>query len=114
MSKNDNSHKRLKAPWQLAAEHDERVSRRENTIILYVQGSHAVYRPAQILKLIHAAKGEVIDTYTFKNSGREQYKVKIKEGNVEALFLGYPVLDISPERFRKTTNLGMKAFLPSQ
>lgn len=110
MSKNDNSRKRLKSPFQLSAEHDERAARNGDMRILYVQGSHAAYKPAHILRLIHAAKGEVLETYVFKNSGREQYKIRIREGNVEALFLGYPVLDISPERFRKTTNLGLKAF----
>lgn len=116
MSKNDNSRRKsLKPTWQVMEESEKRMERWNTTMTVYVQATHALYNPADILRLIKAAKGEVVETLVFKNSGREQYKVEITKSNLEALWEGWPVLTISRSApFRSPTNMGRHAFLPSK
>lgn len=116
MGKNNNSGpKHLKPAWQALEESDERMKRWATPLTVYVQATHSFYKPEDILRLIKAAKGEVVETLVYKNSGREQYKVNITKGNLEALNEGWPVLTISRYMpFRATTNLGIHAFLSSK
>lgn len=116
MGKNDDSRrKRLKPAWQDIEESDKRIERWNAPITVYVQATHALYKPADILRLITAAKGKVVDTLVFANSGREQYKVEITKANLDALWEGWPVLAVSRYLpFKKTTNMGWRAFLSSK
>lgn len=116
MGKNNNSGpKRLKPAWQALEESDKRMERWNTPMTVYVQATHPFYKSADILRLIKAAQGNVVDTLVFKNSGREQYKVEISKGNLEALWEGWPVLTVSRNLpFRSASNIGRHAFLSSK
>ena len=113
---NDNSRKRLKAPWQSAQEAAERKARLEEGLTVYVQSSHQAYTEDQVLRIIKAAKGTIIETIPFKNSSRAQYKISITREHCNALSdEGAPVILVSKHKpFRKPENWGIHAFLPSK
>lgn len=99
---------------QFIEKSDGRIRSLEDKVIVYVQGTNPYIRENDVKKLIHAAYGKIVEDMPFEN-GRMQYKTEIRQKYIDALYEGWPVIDISAKPFTKPTTIrNHRAFMNAQ
>ena len=96
--------------WQLklrkafAAKVAERIRTDNAAITPYVQAGSIYVSNEDVKRLIGASNGKIIETLPH-HDGREQYKIEIQYKYRDALFEGWPAIEISDKPFKAPSAL---------
>lgn len=88
----------------IAAEFDKKVKASQDKSILFVQGGTEFISPPDVERLIRCTYAKILERIPHQN-GQPQYKIEIRNCYADALYEGWPIIEVSPEKFEKPASI---------